>query len=119
VLNMPRALCYASGMEQPRGRKYGQLVVVVVLAAIYIGWMITQRTITGILRLDGIIGVLLGLFICSRPAADMLDLLFTRRREVSRSEWSDIGWLALNGVVMFAGWIVITIGATRLIDRGP
>jgi hypothetical protein len=101
-------------MEQPRGRNYKTLAVVVVLAAMYIGWLITQRTITGIPRLDGIIGVLLGLFICSRPAANYLDLLFSRGRIAS--DRSLIGWLALNGVVMFVGWLVITIGATRLIE---
>jgi len=103
-------------MEQSRGRNYKTLGAVVVLAVFYGGWMITQRTITGLPRLDGIIGVLLGLFICSRPAANMLDLLFTRRGHTASSEWSAIGWLALNGLVLFVGWIVITIGAMRLID---
>jgi hypothetical protein len=100
-------------MEQPRGRRYKTLGVVVVLAVLYMGWMITQRTITGLPRLDGILGVLLGLFICSRPAANYLDLLFTRNR-VS-AERSLLGWLMLNGVVMFIGWLVITVGATQLI----
>jgi hypothetical protein len=109
-------LCYASSMEQPRGRNYKTLAVVVILAMVYGGWMITQRTITDLPRLDGIIGVLLGLFICSRPAANMLDLLFTRRGHAASAEWSAIGWLVLNGVVMFVGWLVITIGATRLIE---
>lgn len=106
-------------MEQPRGRNYKTLGVVIVLAILYGGWMITQRTITGLPLLDGISGVLLGLFICSRPAANMLDLLYTRRGQAVSSEWSSIGWLALNGVVMFVGWLVITIGAMRLIDRTP
>jgi hypothetical protein len=103
-------------MEQERGRNYKALGVVVMLALLYITWMITQRTITDLPRLDGIIGVLLGLFICSRPAANMIDLLFTRRGQAAAAEWSAIGWLVLNGVVMFVGWLVITIGATRLIE---
>ena len=107
-------------MEQPRGRNYKTLGVVVVLALLYGGWLVTQRTITGIPRLDGVIGVLLGLFICSRPAANMLDLLFSERRsQSSSSEWSALGWLGLNLLVMFVGWMVITIGATRLIERAP
>jgi hypothetical protein len=73
-----------------------------------------QHTITGLPRLDGIIGVLLGLFICSRPAANYLDLLFSRGR--TSSDRFLFGWLALNGLVIFVGWIVITIGATRLIE---
>src|SRR5512143_3754432 len=100
-------------MEQPRGRSYRTLGVVSALALLYGGWMVAQRTITGLPRLDGIIGVLLGLFICSRPAANYLDLLFSRGR--TSSERSLFGWLILNGVVMFVGWLVITIGATRLI----
>ena len=92
------------------------LGAVIVLALLYMGWMYLQHTITGLPRLDGVIGVLLGLFICSRPAANFLDLLFTRNQ--TSSQRSLLGWLTLNGVVMFVGWLVITIGATRLIDRG-
>ncbi len=104
---------------QPRGRNYKTLGAVVILALLYGSWLYSQRTITGIPRLDGIIGVLLGLFICSRPAANMIDLLFTRRSPAASSEWLAVGWLTLNGLVMFVGWIVITIGATRLMDRVP
>jgi hypothetical protein len=104
-------------MKQPRGRNYMTLGLVVALALLYGGWIYTQRTITGIPRLDGAIGVLLGLFICSLPAANMLDLLFAARRsQSSSSEWAMLGWLGLNLLVLFAGWMVITIGATRLID---
>ncbi len=103
-------------MEQQRGHKYKVLGLIVVLALLYCGWIYTQRTITGIPRLDGTVGVLLGLFICSRPAANMLDLLFAQRGQAAVSEWSTVAWLALNVLVMVVGWIVITIGATRLID---
>jgi hypothetical protein len=106
-------------MEQPRGRNYRTLGLVVVLALLYGGRLVTQRTITGTPRLDGVIGVLLGLFICSRPAANLLDLLFSQRNQAGSSEWSAIGWLALNGVVMMVGWITLTVGATRLIGRVP
>ena len=85
--------------EQRRGRNYKTLGLVIVLALLYMGWMYIQRTITGMPRLDGTIGVLLGLFICSRPAANMLDLLFAQRSHAASSEWSAIRWLALNGLV--------------------
>jgi hypothetical protein len=58
--NLPRAVWYFSTMEERRGRSYITLGVVVLLAVLYGGWLRTQRTITGIPRLDGIIGVLLG-----------------------------------------------------------
>lgn len=104
--------------QQQRGRNYKTLGVVILLALVYSGWLYVRHTITGVSQLDGVIGILLGLFICSRPAANMLDMLFFRRSARASSEWSSIGWLALNGLVLFVGWIVITIGATHLIDRG-
>ena len=107
-------------MEQQPGRRYLTLSAVVLLGVLYGGWLHTQRTITGIPRLDGIIGVLLGLFICSFPAANMLNLLFAARHtQSSSSEWSALGWLGLNLLVLVVGWLVITIGATRLIARAP
>ncbi|HTP10403.1 MAG TPA: hypothetical protein VMP08_19250 [Anaerolineae bacterium] len=102
-------------MERERGRNYKTLSAVILLAMLYIGWMYVQHTITGVSRLDGTIGVLLGLFICSRPAANYLDLLFSRGR--ASSDRSLFGWLSLNCVVLFVGWLVITIGATNLIGR--
>ena len=70
-------------------------------------------------RLVGSIGVLLGLYICSHPAANAVDLIFFQRgafRQHSNDPaW--IGWLLLNFVVMLAGWIVILIGTTRLTGR--
>ncbi len=102
-------------MERERGRNYKTLGIVIVLAMAYSAWMYAQHTITGLSRLDGTIGVLLGLFVCSRPAANYLDLLFVRNR--AAAERSLLGWLALNGAVMFVGWCVITIGATNLIGR--
>jgi hypothetical protein len=102
---------------QPRGRNYKMLGVVVLLAVTYGLWLYAQHSLTGSYRLDGVIGVLLGLFICSRPAANLLDLLFTRRHYTASAEWSAMGWLVLNVLVMIVGWIVITVGATHLIDR--
>lgn len=70
-------------------------------------------------RLAGIIGVLLGLYICSHPAANAVDMLFFEWgavRQLSKN-WSGIGWLALNFLVLLAGWIVIVIGTTRLTAR--
>ncbi len=104
-------------MEQERGRNYKTLGIVILLAVVYGGWLYTQRTITGIPETDGVIGVVLGLFICSRPAANMLDLLFSRRGRTS--EWSLVRWLGLNAVVLFIGWLTITIGTTYLIKRAP
>ena len=104
-------------MERERRRNYRTLGVVILLAVIYGGWLSAQRTITGKPELDGVIGVVLGLFICSQPAANMLDLLFARRSQTS--EWSLARWLGLNVAVLFVGWLTITLGAIYLIKRTP
>ncbi len=71
---------------------------------------------TGSDRVIGSIGVLLGLYICSHPAANAVDLMFFERGAVRRlsKEWSGIGWLALNLLVLLVGWLVIVVGTTRL-----
>ena len=91
----------------------------VLLAIAYSGLLYYLRTLTGANTLDGIIGVLLGLYICSHPAANMLDALFFERRfqRQGSSRWSGISWLALNLLVLLVGWLVITIGATQLTAR--
>jgi hypothetical protein len=85
------------------------------IALIYLGVTASLHTLTGNRIWDGSIGVVLGLFICSRPAGHAIDLLFAQRGEFQRltAGLSGIGWLALNLLVLFAGWIVIVVGAMR------
>ncbi len=96
------------------------LWALLVIALIYLGLLAALRTLTGNRLWDGSIGVVLGLFICSRPAGHAIDLLFAQRGELQRltAELSGIGWLALNLLVLFAGWVVIVTGATRFAGSG-
>jgi hypothetical protein len=66
--------------------------------------------------LDGFIGVALGLYICSRPAANTVDLLFAERYRLRliTSGWAGFGWLALNLLVFFVGFEVIMLGTGQL-----
>ena len=70
---------------------------------------------------DGSLGVLLGLFICAHPAANLLDaLLFAGSAGRDSSSWqSTLAWLALNLLVLFSGWNVIFIGTTRFVTPTP
>jgi hypothetical protein len=70
-------------------------------------------------KLDGIIGVLYGLFTASHPAANVLDLLFFARGELRRglSNQAYALWWALNGLVLFAGWLAIVFGLIRFTAR--
>ena len=84
-------------------------------AGLYLGWMAYLPAMTGITLIDGSIGVVLGLYISSHPAANGIDLFFLQRGGFKRivSGWAGLGWLILNAVVMFIGFIVIVFGSSR------
>jgi hypothetical protein len=94
-------------------RLWGLLAV----AVFYISWMLFRHTLTRHARLDGGIGVLGGLYVCSHPAANFVDLLFFRRNifEDLLQGWKGITWLVLNLVTFFLGCLMITIGAIRFV----
>lgn len=93
--------------------------MLVILAIIYSGVLHFLRTLTGRVLVDGAIGVLLGLFVCSRSAANMLDMLLFERYFLRRpaSRRSDVLWIALNLLVLVVGWITIVAGTTRFTSR--
>ena len=107
-------------MDQPRrGHNVKILWALVLLGIAYSSLLYSQRTLTGTDNVDGIVGVLLGLYICSHPAANVVDMLFFRRggqRQFS-SRGSAVLWLGLNMLVLLIGWLVIFVGTTRLIGR--
>jgi hypothetical protein len=87
-------------------------------AVAYLGWMRYLPMLTGMTLFDGSVGVVLGLYICSHPAANGIDLMFLQRGALRRAatQWSGIEWLALNALVMLVGWVVIVVGAARFMD---
>ena len=102
-------------MEQRRARNFTLLVVLIFLAGAYTLAIVILHLQTGNTRLDGAIGVVFGLYVCSRPAANFLDMLLFWRssRPPGWSRRALLLWLALNLLALLAGWIVIVIGATR------
>jgi len=105
--------------QHRRGHNIKALWVLILLGITYSSLLYYQRTLTGADKADGIIGVLLGLYICSHPAANILDMLFFRRgaRRQFSSRGSAVLWLALNILVLLTAWVVIFAGTTRLIGR--
>jgi len=107
-------------MDQDQRRHNIKMLWAIVLIGIaYSGLLYFQRTLTGSDNIDGIIGVLLGLYICSHPAANVVDVLFFRQgaRNQFSSKRSVAFWLALNIMLLLIGWIVIFVGTTHLIGR--
>ena len=101
------------------GRNPKKLWAIILLGIAFSSLLYCQMTLTGTDSLDGIIAVLFGLYICSHPAANMVDLLFFRRGGGFRfpSSRSAALWLILNLLVLLIGWAVIFLGTTRLIYR--
>ncbi len=94
-----------------------RLWVQVLLAAMYSGALASLETLTGRALFDGAIGVLLGLYVSSHAAANGIDVLFADRFAHGRviRGWSGAGWVALNVLVLFSGWLVIFIGMQHVV----
>jgi hypothetical protein len=98
-------------------RNYRTLWVLLLLAILYAGLLRYLHSLTGIPLLDGGIGIVLALYTCSRPAINAWEWLFLNRLSLGpiASAWSGVGWLALNTLVVLAGWLVLFMGLIRLI----
>jgi hypothetical protein len=95
------------------------LSILVILGIAYSSFVYSQHTLTGMNHLDGIIGVVLGLYICSHPAANLVDMFFYRRgiqHPFSLRQFTLL-WVAINVMVLFIGGIVIFTGTTQLIGK--
>jgi hypothetical protein len=96
-------------------RAIAWLGLVVLLGASWVIVSILLATITGRTQADGIIGVILGLYISSFPARHFVDLLVYWKTESNRfpSRRSLGWWIALNAAVLLVGWLVIVFAAAR------
>jgi hypothetical protein len=84
-------------------------------SAAYLVWIVAFPDYSFGLLVDGSVGVLLGLYVCSQPAANGIDLMFVQRGAFRRAVRNSGGveWLMLNALVMLVGWFVIVLGAAR------
>lgn len=94
----------------------GLLVSVIVLGVIYAAWLYVRSTITGSNFWDAALGVLLGIYICSRPVSNLLDMIYAQNiRWKDLKKRAGITWLVMNFVTTFVGWATIVLGATRMV----
>jgi hypothetical protein len=106
-------------MYHPRRRRNaGLLWTLIVIAALYALWVRYGHGLTAMPMVEASAGVLLGLFICSRGAANLLDkILFGRILDpLATSRRSEALWLSFNLLILAIGWGVIFIGATHLVQ---
>lgn len=106
----------------PRERRgHGNILILgLTLVAVAYAWLLYfLQSLTGNPRLDGLLGVVLGLYLCSHPASNFLDLILFARQSAPHfpSRSSLLVWLALNLILLAAGWMDIFLGATQLATR--
>ena len=92
-----------------------------ILLAIVVGSLFRfLPALTGNDEIDGLFGVMLGLYICSKPATHVVDMLIFGRdvRHWISTVQADIGWTLLNLLVMFSGLSLIVAGTTRFFRGG-
>jgi hypothetical protein len=104
-----------------RARNSGTLCLLALVGGLYGTAALARPSFTNNPTLEGALSILLGLYICSHPAANAVDLLFFQRDALQEaaSEPSGLAWLALNVLVLLTGWLVIFVGATRLVGQVP
>jgi hypothetical protein len=98
-------------------RKSVGLLALIAAAALYSAWFAARRIVTGNPTMDGALSVILGLYICSRPAGNAIDLFFLEHGSFRFSQWNSLRWLALNILTLLMGWLVIFLGTTHLTSR--
>lgn len=98
-----------------QGKNFWGLVGLIAAGLAFSGLLFLRVPLTGAHQMDGIIGVLLSLYISSIPAANVLDMLFFARgahlQGLSRQACA--GWWALNGLTLLTGWLGIFIALIR------
>jgi len=77
--------------------------------------------ITGSRQADGIVGIILGLYVSSFPARHFVDLLIYWKTEEARFPTRrSLGlWIALNAGVLLVGFLVIVVAAARFTSGRP
>ena len=100
--------------RQKRGRKVVNMIGLMLVAFVFFLLISFFNPLTWTHKSDGMLGVLLGLYICSHPAANLLDMvLFSRQTWFDFSRKSNYLWIGFNLAVMGVGWLVIVIGTTQ------
>jgi hypothetical protein len=104
-----------------RRRNTPLLFAAVLIAVVYAGLLYFLRSLTGITRLDGVIGIVLGVYICSHPAANIVDLIIFGRTSLRQnlSRMAYFGWWVLNFIVLLTGILVIFSGTLRFTVAVP
>ena len=91
------------------------LIILIVIGLVYSSLINLHVPLTSRYQWDGLLGVLYGLYACSHPAANVLDMLFYARgahRQGFSVPAYRLFW-GLNLLVLLVGWYDIFTGLLR------
>ena len=105
--------------HQKHGPNTRTLLAAGGLALVYFGALLVLHTLTGNSRWDGVIGIVLGLYISSHPAANLVNVLIFHHGAaylgLSRRAYT---WFwALNTLIILIGLCVIFAGTLQFLVR--
>ena len=94
------------------------LTWLLALAVAYSTLLQVHFSLTGANRLDGTIGVIMGIYVCAHPAANVLDFfLYGKHLLLEKITIRPmLVWWMLNSLVMFLGLLVFVLGLLRFSD---
>jgi len=94
------------------------LTWLLLLAGGYSSVLYIHFSLTGTHLLDGVIGVILGIYVCAHPAANVLDfILYGKALLLEKITIRPmIIWWLLNSMAMFMGLLVFVLGLLRYSD---
>jgi membrane protease YdiL (CAAX protease family) len=89
------------------------------MAAVGAAWVAVSAllgSITGRHQVDGIVGIILGLYVSSFPARHFVDMLIYWKTEGARfpTRRSLGWWIALNGGVLLVGFLTIVVASATM-----
>jgi hypothetical protein len=98
--------------SEPEAPRSATVLLTIALTGLTIVGLLSPGGITGHRVVDGSLGIVLGLYTASHPAAFAIDLFFLSRSERDRTpRWPY--WL-LHGVALLIAWAAVTLGAVHL-----
>jgi hypothetical protein len=109
-----------SGGAARNRRDSAWLGAMAAVGAAWVGVSALLGSITGGHQADGIVGIILGLYVSSFPARHFVDMLIYWKTEGARfpTRRSLGWWIALNGGVLLVGFLTIVFAAARF-TAGP
>jgi hypothetical protein len=99
-----------------RKRSSWTLTILILLGLVYGSLLRLHVTFTGMPHVDGILGVMIGLYACVQPAVNGIDALVYGRYYApiqDSSRWTLLLWWALNLLVLLVGLTVIFTSLLR------